>query len=130
MSSQERVIRAVELAIIDTEGLMVVNGTPFTSYIDAELARRTLAERAIAEASILCRYVRLEPPCAECGFNIKPWQASREVDGRLFHDSDEHPCAQAFEDSIGARPHDPVATQCAHDRVRARLDARPITTVS
>lgn len=130
MSSQERTIRAVELAIIGTEGMMVVNGTAYTSFIDAELARRALAERAIAEASILCRYVRLEPPCPECGFAIKPWQSCREVDGRLFHDTDEHQCAQVFEDSTGRCSTERVATRSARDRVRERLDARPVITIS
>jgi len=97
---EERAIRAVEVGIIAQEGLMTVDGTPFTSYVQAELARHSLAERAVAEASLLRRYIRVEPPCAWCGFPIKPNQESREIAGRLLHDTDELRCAQEFDDEI------------------------------
>jgi hypothetical protein len=99
-SSEERAIRAVEVGIIATEGLMTVDGTPFTSYIQAELARHTLAERAVVEASLLRRYIRVEPPCAWCGCAIKPNQESREIGGRLLHDTDELRCAREFDDDL------------------------------
>jgi hypothetical protein len=98
--SEERAIRAVEVGIIATEGLMTVDGTPFTSYVQAELARHNLARRAVAEASLLRRYIRVEPPCAWCGFPIKPNQESREIDGRLLHDTDELRCAQEFDHDL------------------------------
>jgi hypothetical protein len=130
VSSLERTTRAVELAMIASEGVTVVNGVRYDSWIDAELARRSLAEQAIAEASILLRYVRLEPPCAYCGFSIRPTQLSREIDGRLFHDTDADQCAQAFEDEAG--PYAVASHAGVHpDEHRAlmRLDARPITSV-
>jgi hypothetical protein len=98
--SEARAIRAVEVGIIATEGLWSVDGTPFTSYIEAELARHNLAQRAVAEASLLRRYIRVEPPCAWCGCAIKPNQESREIDGRLLHDTDELRCAQEFDDDL------------------------------
>ena len=75
--SEERAIRAVEVGIIATEGLWSVDGTPFTSYIEAELARHNLAQRAVAEASLLRRYIRVEPPCAWCGCAIKALAGNR-----------------------------------------------------
>jgi hypothetical protein len=128
-SSRERSIRAVELAVIASEGPMVVDGVRFTSYIDAELARRAFAERVIDEAQLLCRYLRLEPPCAWCGSQIKPTQATREVDGRLFHDTDELQCAQAFEDEAGAYAADYAAAHPEHSCAPVLLDARPIATL-
>jgi hypothetical protein len=98
--SEERAVRAVEVGIIATEGLWSVDGTPFTSYIEAELARHALAERAVAEASLLRRYIRVEPPCAWCGCEIKPNQESRQIGGRLLHDTDELRCAQEFDNDL------------------------------
>jgi hypothetical protein len=115
--SAERAIRAVEVGIIATEGLMTVDGTPFTSYIEAELARHNLATRAVAEASLLRRYIRLEPPCAWCGFAIKPNQESREIDGRLLHDTDELRCAQEFDEDLDDYTKEYVAN---HPEVAAR----------
>jgi hypothetical protein len=129
VSSVARSIHAVELAIIAAEGTMVVEGVRHESWVDAYIARHALAERAIAEASIVLRYVRLEPPCAYCGFSIRPTQLSREIDDRLFHDTDEHPCAQAFEDEAGpcAVASHPGMHPDEH-RALGRLDARPITS--
>jgi hypothetical protein len=129
-SSRARSIRAVELAVIASEGIMVVDGVTFTSYIDAELARRSFAERAIAEARLLCRYLRLEPPCPGCGLEIKPTHATREIDGRLFHDTDEQPCAQEFEDEAGAYAADYAAAHPEYSGAPVLLDARPIVTTS
>jgi hypothetical protein len=70
-----------------------------TSYLKAELARHNLAQRAVAETSLLRRYIRVEPPCAWCGCAIKPNQA-REIDGRLLYDTDELRCAQEFDDDL------------------------------
>ena len=125
-SSVERSIRAVELAIIAAEGMMTVDGVPFTSYIDAELARRSLAERAIAEASLLRRYLRLEPPCAKCGLQIKPTQNARVVDGRLCHDTDERQCAQEYEDDAMEQ----FRIDAGEHRTLRRLDGRPIASAS
>ena len=117
--SEERAVRAVELGIIACEGLLVVDGIPRASYIDAELARRSLAERAVTEAAILRRYIRLDPPCAWCGAEIKPIQESREIDGRLLHDTPELECAREFEGSLDAYEADYAV---AHpDVVRGRL---------
>jgi hypothetical protein len=98
--SELRAVRAVEVGIIATEGLWSVDGVQFTSYVEAELARHALAEQAVTEASLLWRYVRVEPPCAWCGFAIKPNQESREVSGRLLHDTDELRYAQEFDDDL------------------------------
>jgi hypothetical protein len=98
--SEERAVRAVEHGIIAMEGLWSVDGVQFTSYIEAELARHALAERAVAEASLLRRYIRVEPPCAWCGFPIKSKQEAREIGGRLLHDTDELRCAQEFDDDL------------------------------
>jgi hypothetical protein len=57
-----------------------------------------LAERAVAEASLLCRYLTLCPRCGWCGDGILPAQNAREINGRLYHDEDGHPCAQSFDD--------------------------------
>jgi hypothetical protein len=97
-SSTARAIRLVELAIIATEGTRVVDGVPFTSAIDAELARHVLAERAVAEASLLCRYVELCPTCSWCGNTILPAQRTREISGHFYHEEDGLSCAQAFDD--------------------------------
>jgi len=97
-SSTARAIRLVELAIIATEGTRVVDGVSFTSAIDAELARHVLAERAVTEASLLCRYVELCPTCSWCGYAIVPAQHEREINGRLYHDEEDLSCAQAFDD--------------------------------
>ena len=110
--------------------MMVVDGVPFTSYTDAELARRSFAERAIAEAALLGRYLRLEPPCAWCGFQIRPTHATREIDGRLFHDTDTQRCAQAFEDEADAYAADYAAAHAEHGDALVLLDARPIATAS
>jgi hypothetical protein len=98
--SEQRAVRAVEVGIIALEGLMTVDGTPFTSYVQAELARQSLAERAVSEASLLCRYVCVEPPCAWCGCTIRPNQESREIGGRLLPDTPELPCAQELDDEL------------------------------
>jgi hypothetical protein len=97
-SSTARAVQFVELAIIAKEGRLVVDGVPFTSAIDAALARHVLAERAVAEASLLCRYVKLCPRCGWCGYAILPAQHTREINSRLYHDGENLGCAQAFDD--------------------------------
>jgi hypothetical protein len=97
-SSTARAIRLVELAIVAKEGTQVVDGVAFTSAIDAELARHVLAERAVAEASLLCRYVKLCPTCSWCGNTILPAQHTREINGHFYHEEDGLSCAQAFDD--------------------------------
>lgn len=96
--AESRAVHYVELAIVAKEGSLVVDGTSHISAIEAELARRALAERAVAEASLLCRYVTLCPSCAWCDNKITPAQHTRDISGRLYHDDDSAPCAQEFED--------------------------------
>ncbi|HXB27488.1 MAG TPA: hypothetical protein VNV25_22355 [Gemmatimonadaceae bacterium] len=97
-SSTARAVQFVELAIIAKEGTRVVDGVPFTSTIDAALARHVLAERAVAEASLLCRYVKLCPICGWCGYAILSTQHARQINSRLYHDEEDLSCAQAFDD--------------------------------
>lgn len=98
-SSEARAIRFIELAILAKEGALAVGGVPFTSAIESELARRTLAERAVAEATLLLQYVPLNPACGWCDRPITVAQLTREVNGRLYHDNgDDLTCAQLFED--------------------------------
>jgi hypothetical protein len=97
-SSTARAIRLVELAIIATEGTRVVDGVSFTSAIDAELVRHVLAERAVTEAALLCRYVELCPTCSWCGNTILPAQCTREINGHFYHEEDGLSCAQSFDD--------------------------------
>jgi hypothetical protein len=101
-SSLARAVQFVELAIIAKEGALVVDGVRFTSAVEAELARGALAERAVAEASLLCRYVSLHPSCGRCGYPIAATQHAREIGGQLYHDEDGLVCAQDFEDEVHA----------------------------
>lgn len=98
VSPEARAVHFVELAIRAQEGPLVVDGVPFRSAIQTELARHCLAERAVAEASLLFRFLSLNPACAWCDAPIRQTQDAREVEGRLYHDEAGLPCARDFED--------------------------------
>ena len=113
VSSEARAIYAVELAIIRQEGALAVNGVPFTSAIEAELARRSVAERTVAEASRFGRPI-LDPSCAWCDERITPEQDARVVYGRLYHQGNDTPdCAVQFEDECEAYAADRAAEASA-----------------
>jgi hypothetical protein len=100
--SDQRITRFIELAIIAREGPRTVAGVQHESTISAELARRALAERIVAEASLLRDYIVLDPECFGCAGAITAGQESQEIQGHLYHNTDDLPCAREFEDNAAS----------------------------
>ena len=90
-------ITAVELAIVASEGETTVDGVDYPTPSAAATARRTLAFLAVAQSSLLRRYIAIRPPCPWCGCEIGPDDASVLLRGRRLHNTESRPCMREYD---------------------------------
>jgi hypothetical protein len=91
-------IRAVEIAIRVCEGGLTVDGIRYDTYHDADIARRTIAVKAVAQSTLLRRWVAIRPPCPWCGESITADDTYVEIAGIRVHSTNGRPCAEDYTD--------------------------------
>ena len=99
LTSEKDAIRAVELAIMACEGTVTVDGIRYAKYHDAEIARQAIAEKAVAQSTLLRRWIAILPPCPWCGESISTEDARVEIAGVQVHSTTGRPCAGEYAES-------------------------------
>lgn len=87
-----REVLTAERQIIAEEGYLTINGTQYSTFSDADIARRREAEYRVRKAECLAR---LAATCAWCGDVIGCDEATIELGGRRVHADS---CAAEFDE--------------------------------